>query len=128
MDASDLDELVSQAASTQAWEDYERLFDALRGVELYFHVTVNNEDGENGIKRSPVSTPLVSAGPGLDAVLLFTSRDNANLDKPYAGIVWERALEMLIGMPDADGLIIQSNGTGWVGLDRQGAQSLLSSG
>lgn len=127
MEVFELDKLVSLAARANRLEDNYRLFDALRGIELFFNVTVTKENGGDGKAQTPVSTPLVPAGPGLHAVLFFTSRDNVNLKSPYAGIVWERALEMLIAMADADGLIIQSTDASWVGVDRQNAEALLAS-
>lgn len=122
MDTRKVDELVSQAAASNVMEDYDRLFAALEGTELFFNVSTE----QDGDKSAPVSTPLVTAGPGLSAVLFFTSRDNANLKKPYGGIVWEKALEMLVKMPQADGLIIQSGGKDWIGLDKEKAKSLLA--
>ncbi|RUL72505.1 SseB family protein [Dyella choica] len=122
MDIRKVDELVSLAAASNAMEDYDRLFAALEGAELFFNVSTE----QAGAKSAPVSTPLVTAGPGLSAVLFFTSRDNVNLKKPYGGIVWEKALEMLVKMPQADGLIIQSRSKDWVGLDKEKARLLLS--
>lgn len=127
MSTRKIDELVSAAASTSADEDYERLFSALEDVELFFNVTAEGNNDSGGAKSVPVSTPLVDAGPGLKAVLFFTSNDNVNLKKPYAGITWQRALEMLVRMAHADGLIIQSADAKWIGIDKQRAQFLLSS-
>lgn len=122
MDTRKIDELVSLAAATNAMEDYDRLFAALEGVELFFNVNTEHA----GVKSKAVSTPLVEAGPALNAVLFFTSRDNANLKKPYGGIVWEKALEMLVKMPQADGMIIESGSKDWVGLDKEKARLLLA--
>ena len=120
-----LDDLISRASKTGDSEDYEKLFDGLIGYELFFNV--NAEIHASSARATPTSTPLVDAGPGLKAILFFTSRDNANLNKPYAGILWERALEMLLKMPQANGLIIQSSDMAWVGIDKQKAGTLLSS-
>ena len=127
MSTNKIDALVSLAASTATNDDYERLFSALEGVELFFNVTATSGAGKPGAGMTPISTPLVDAGPGLKAILFFTSNDNVNLKKPYAGITWKRALEMVLKMPQADGLIIQNINSSWVGIDKKKAKYLLDS-
>jgi hypothetical protein len=123
MNENMVDALVSQAASTNNSVDYDRLFAGLHRAKLFFNVT--NEVKGTGIEA--LSTPLVDVGPGLKAVVFFTKNNNGSLMRPFAGITWERALEMVIKMPDADGLIIQSSNLAWVGVDKQRAKALLSS-
>jgi hypothetical protein len=120
--------LVSKAARTSSLEDYEELFRRLPGVELFFNV-ITAPDTESGSGRAPepVSTPLVDAGNGLNAVLFFTSKESSLLKAPYGGIVWERALEMFLSIPDAEGLIIQNEDADYVGIERAKAKELLTS-
>jgi len=115
-------DLVRRAADTGATGDYDELFAKLPGVELFFNVST---EAEGGVDRAAVSTPLVDAGPGLSAVLLFTSNDNPQLKRPFGGIAWERALEMVAGMPKADGLILQNNDAAWVGIDKAKVHALM---
>jgi len=125
MDTNKIGELVSKAADTKATEDYDRLFVSLSGAELFFNI--NSTPDTNSGTPMPVSTPLVDIGHGQKAVVLFTSKDNANLNKNFGGIEWKRALEMLLKMPQADGLILQNNESAWVGIDKQKATVLLES-
>lgn len=115
--------LVNRAANSGAATDYDELFSKLPGIELFFNVATVEEGGADPVA---ISTPLVHAGGALKAVLLFTSSDNPQLKRPFGGIVWERALEMVAGMPDADGLIIQTNDTAWVGIDKAKVLALLA--
>jgi hypothetical protein len=116
--------LVSLAAETKADHDYRKLFDALQGHELFFNVTHSNDIQG---KSEPVSTPLVAVGDGLNAVLFFTSNNSKNLKIPYAGIVWERALEMVASIQKADGLIIQNHDASWVAINKDNINKLLHS-
>ena len=123
-----IDDLVTAAARTKENADYERLFDSLSGAEVFFNLSAEKTDSPTGEARStPVSTPLVDAGRGLRAVLLFTSKDNANLKKPFAGMPWQKALEMIVKMPQADGLVLQNKDAAWVAIDKKRAGVLLKS-
>jgi hypothetical protein len=120
--------LLSKAARTSSLEDYKELFEKLPGVELFFNV-ITAPDTKSGTGRAPepISTPLVDAGNGLNAVLFFTSKESALLKAPFGGIVWERALEMFLSIPDADGLIIQNEDADYVGIEKAKAKELLAS-
>jgi hypothetical protein len=120
MTNSKIEALVSRAASNKTNSDYDELFLVLRGIELFFNV-----NGGGGANASPVSIPIVDAGSGFRAVLFFTSNESKNLKKPFGGLVWEKALEMVIKINDADGLIIQNNEAAWVGVDKIKAKALL---
>lgn len=63
---------------------------------------------------------------GLECVLVFTSADHPNLGSDYAGLDGREALQMVERIPNIDGLLVQSTGTGWVGLDRQKVTHVLS--
>lgn len=124
MQAKNIDALLATAASTGDANDYQRLFDALKGVELFLSIATAPDPA--GGTRAPASTPLVKVGPSLNAVLLCISRESDKLSKPYGGVVWERALQMVASMPQADGLVIQGDGSAWVGLDKAKVNSLLA--
>lgn len=119
MNTQDIDALLSDAATTGASDAYERLFLALNGVELFFNVTTGGEGNQ------AVSTPLVKVGPCLNAVLLCTSKDSDKLSKPFGGIQWERALQMVMSIPQADGVVIHGVGAAWIGLDKAKVEALL---
>jgi hypothetical protein len=115
-----IDALIAEAARTNAPEDYGSLFSALAGTETFLNL-------EHELAGA-VSTPVFAVGSCQHAVLLFTSNDHPRLRRPFAGIVWERALEMTDRMPIADGLIVQSKGSAWVGLNKAKIRELLNSG
>ena len=119
---SEVEKLLAKTAQSNNPEDYEALFSAARGVEFFFNVSGSPTSSENHF----VSTPLVNAGEGLRAVLMFTSKNNPSLKKPFGGIIWEKALEMVINMPQADGLIIQNNDLTWLAIDKENLRSILS--
>ena len=119
MNNQNIETLLTDAATIGKSSDYERLFLALKGVELFFNVTTEGSEGQ------AVSTPLVRVGPCLNAVLLCTSKNSDKLTKPFGGIQWERALQMVLSVPLADGMVIQGIGTAWIGLDKAKVESLL---
>lgn len=122
-----LDGLIAAAANTKADQDYEILFAALVGAELFFNIstaTKSGSAGTSGSKPTPLSTPLVDVGHGLRAVALYTAKENSNLKKPFGGVTWQKALEMVSRMPDADGVVLRSSGTAWVAIDKKRALML----
>jgi hypothetical protein len=110
-----VDALVSTAKRLASAEAYDDLFDALKGVEIFFNVTPAVGTG------SVPSVSLHRVGPLSNAVMFFTSKTNKNLVAPYAGIPWERALEMAAKMPQADGVVLLMPTT--IGLGSQGWKS-----
>jgi len=121
MNNSTVEKLLAKAAQSNQSEDYEALFSAARGVEFFFNVSGSPSSSEAHF----VSTPLVQAGAKLRAVLMFTSKTAPSLKRPFGGILWEKALEMVVNMPQADGIIIQNNDNTWIALDREKVNLIL---
>lgn len=122
MNTSNIEMLLSNAAKTKNARDYDAFFQLARGMELFFNVTTLDASTP-GV---PISVPLVEAAPGLNAVLFFVSNNNQSLKKPFGGLVWEKALEMVVNMPQADGLVIQGDDAAWIGIDKEKAKALLA--
>lgn len=126
-----VDALIRDIADNQRPEDYSEFFRLLPELQLFLPLA----------GPLPASIPrgekiVVSAGTeirartvsvqGLECVLVFTSADHPNLGSDYAGLDGREALQMVERIPNIDGLLVQSTGTGWVGLDRQKVTHVLS--
>lgn len=51
--------------------------------------------------------------------LFFTTKNDPRRGPKFAGIPLIKALEMAQGMPEVDGLMIQSSGDGWIAMDKK---------
>lgn len=116
MGSTSVEELLKTAATSKSDADYEKLFASLKDVELFLNVS---PDGPS------MTTPLADVGNGQRAIVLYTSKENAKLQQPYGGLLWEQALEMLLKMAAADGLVIEGADSYWVAINKARAKSLL---
>ena len=92
METKIVETLIAEAARTNAPEDYDALFFALSGARVFFNLgPVEGVEGGG----APASASLFAVGPCQHAVQFFASQDNRQLRRPFAGIVWEEALEMV---------------------------------
>lgn len=127
----DIDTLIMDIADHQKAMDYEELFRVIPGLRLFISL----------VNAPPVDVPRdviiqVKADWGMqaksvtiqghDLFLLFTSPTHPQIGPHFAGITGQEALEMCMRAPSMGGLLLQSTGTGWVGLDRQKVTHLLS--
>jgi hypothetical protein len=110
-----LEALISEARRRDSREGYDALLAALSSVEVYFSLQPSSE---TGLADPPMSVGLVQVGPLSKAVLFFTSKTSGGLTKPFAGLPWERALEMVAKMPEADGLVLQNAADDWLAFGR----------
>lgn len=129
MDSRDLEQLIQAAAASESNADYEKLFASLPAVELYLNFNNLPPPGSSQaeIVAAPISTPLVNVGNGLQALVVFSSKDNSKLKRPFGGLPWKQVLEMLVEMPEADGLVIEGADLHWVAIDKARARLLLQS-
>lgn len=128
MQSRQVEQLLESAARSKANDDYEKLFAGLKGVELFLNLSAvpENDAPLPDQTATPLSTPLVRVGNSLRAIVLFTSKENPKLKKPFGGIRWQQALEMLVKMPAADGMVIEGASDYWVAIDKARAQFILS--
>jgi hypothetical protein len=125
-----IDFLIRDIADHQRPEDYAEFFRLLPELQLFLPIVGSLPAG------IPRGDPIViQAGTeinvrtasvqGLECVLVFTSSDHPNLGADHAGIEGREALRMVMRMPMV-GLLVQSRGTGWVGLDREKVADVFS--
>ena len=129
--ARSLDDLIRDIADAQKPEDYAEFFKRLPQARLFMKLL-----GEvpatipRGVKHQVRSGETVSARTatvqGLEVVVLFTSNTDARLGAQYAEIELQEALHMVERTPALGGLLVQSTGTGWVGMDRAKVSHLLA--
>lgn len=116
MNQTSLETLVSDAKTSGQDEAYARLFAGLRTSEVFFNAKRGADGG--------VTTQLVDVGPGLKAVLFFTSRAHKGLQQPFGGLPWKDGLKMVLE-GSSDGLVVQNDADDWVAIDKKKAASLL---
>jgi hypothetical protein len=117
MNEPSLETLVSDAKATGQDDAYARLFARLRGAELFFNAKRDDAGG--------VTTQLVDVGPGLKAVLFFTSKAGKGLQQPFAGIPWKDGLKMVLA-GSSNGLVVQNEADDWIAIDKTKAAQLLA--
>ena len=119
--------LLTQAAISNTREDSDNLFKELRGQEVFFGVNLEKKaDPRSGREREvAVSSPLLRLSSGQNAFMIYTSKEDPRLKKPFGGARWERALRMLMDMTDADGLILSSPNRSSIAVDKQNARRVL---
>ena len=129
--ARDADSLIKDIADHQKADDYSEFLTLLPNLRLFLPlVGPPPEDLPRGQKITVQDSTEIRARTvsmqGLEYVLVFTSRSNPKLGTDYAEIEGREALQMVLKSPGIDGLLVQSSGTGWVGLDRDKISDLLS--
>ncbi|PXF30702.1 hypothetical protein WH50_13995 [Pokkaliibacter plantistimulans] len=113
-------EKINVASTTKLDSDYNELFELLKGKELYFNFIKPEKNNE------PLRVPLARVGEKIRAVVFFTKRENKKLEKSHGGIVWEKALEMVAKMDDADGLIIENSERAWIAINKGTIQKIIT--
>lgn len=123
---TELDQLIGQAAASKAEADYARVFAALDGTEVFFNITTKSVITPEGGPAAGMSTALYELKPGWKAVALFTAKDNPRLARPFAGMTWREAVQMVAGTKTANGLMIFGNGVAWIAVDKATASRLIA--
>ncbi len=123
MNELNIDVMIKKAASSKADEDYQSFFNSIRRTELFFNLSNKNEIENNS---DEIKVPTVSVGDNLNAVVFYTSPNDSRLGDKYAGIVWEKGLEMVSKMPNANGVVIQSVSDAWIAIAKDKIVELLS--
>lgn len=129
--ARDLDTLIKDLADHQKEEDYAEFFQHLPGLRLFLPLTAPLPPGfPRGEKFQVPDGSNINARTatvqGMECVLVFTSRENPNLGPYYVEMEGHDVLQMVLKVDSVDGLLVQSSGTAWVGLDRQQVCYMLS--
>ena len=127
----DINSLLHSIADHKRAEDYSEFFQLLPSLQLFLPLTTPLPNdlprGEQFQVEAGVEIKAQTVSiKGLECVLVFTSENNPNLGDDYAGIEGREVLQMVLKLPNIDGLVVQSSGTGWVGLDKQKISYVLS--
>jgi hypothetical protein len=117
MTDKEIEALICLATDSKSDSDYSAVFKALKGKEVYVNVSTSDSGS--------MSVPLALVGQNLKAAIFYTDRGDSRLQKNFGGMPWEKALEMVIKMPNADGLVIQGNTSAWIALEKQKVAELL---
>jgi hypothetical protein len=116
----DLDRYIVETA--KAGIDGEELIGKFAWTEIFF--TIVSSDRELSLGPQTTTEPIsmrismVNAPQGRLA-MFFTTKDDPRRGPKFAGIPLIKALEMVQGMPEVDGLMIQSAGEGWISMDKK---------
>lgn len=112
-----IDEVITEAANSKSDKDYLLFFELAQNMEFFFNY---NESGEQ------MTIPMVAVGDNKRAVIFYSSKEAAGRHGKYAGIPWERGLEMISRMPAVDGLVIQNCKNSWIAMTREKIIELMT--
>jgi len=129
-DKRDVDQVVFDIAEHGRPRDHRRLFELLRGREMFSPVTSSNvpfvdgrritvQDGDD-IKLTTGRLPN-----GMSCVVLYVHRHDPRLKSPYIGVTMPEALDM-VARSDVDTLLIQGRGESWVAFPRSDLAGIRS--
>ncbi len=129
--ARDPDTLIKDIADHQKEEDYSEFFQLLPSLRLFLPLTAPPPpDFPRGHKVQVPAESNINARTatvqGMECVLVFTSREHPNLGPDYIEMEGHDVLQMVLKVTSVDGLLVQSSGTGWVGLDKHQVSYMLS--
>ncbi len=112
-----IEEFIKKASITKEDNDYNSVFREIKENEVYFNVNKTPQG---------MTLPLTSVGEDLSAVIFYTSKEDRRLEESYGGMPWTKALEMLVKMDNANGLIIQGISEHWIAIKKKKIEELLS--
>jgi hypothetical protein len=110
------DYIISHANSTEG-SDF--LLNFLK-TELFFSIP----ETSTGAADSQMRIVIAKVELGKMAVF-YTNRQDARLSNEFGGLPLVKAIEMVLKMPEADGLIIQSDDEAWFGADKNALKRLI---
>jgi hypothetical protein len=113
------DYIISHADSN---ENSDFLLD-FRDVELYFSMPPQSNE-ESSYAQSQLRIMIAEAALGKMA-FFYTNKADSRLSDNFGGLPLLKAIEMVLKMPEADGLIIQSNDEAWFGADKNALKRLF---
>ena len=112
----DIQQTIATAADSKLDKDYLSFFEIAKEREFFFNI--RESDGQ-------LTVPLVDIGNNMRAVVFYSSKATASRNGKFAGIVWEKGLQMVVQMRGADGLVIQNESESWIAITREKILELL---
>ncbi len=112
-DAMEIDRLIADFAknNSRSKEDHIRFNNLFYHGEFY--ASIENKEGQ------PLMISLMNTD-GHNLALFYTKSDNSQLSQPFAGMSGKEILEMVIKMPDVDGVaLVSSIDEAWFGFEKQ---------
>ena len=117
-DKRDIDQVVFDVAERRRPRDSRRLFELLRGRELFSPVASSNVPFVDGGRLTvqegdDIKLKTGKLPNGMSCVVLYVHRHDSRLAAPYIGITMPDALDMVAKM-EIDSLLIQGGRESWV--------------
>ncbi|HVY20035.1 MAG TPA: SseB family protein [Bauldia sp.] len=117
----DLSQLIDTAADSKTEADYEAVFSALKGRQVFVNVLK-----DEAVPDADVRMPVMTIGDNFRVVGLYTSLEAAQAQGAVAGILWEDALAMVGKIPDVNGLAVHNGKDSWFAIDKAAAAIVLA--
>jgi hypothetical protein len=126
-----VDSLINDIADYEKAEDYSELLTLLPNLSLFLSLAEPLPEGiplgqKIEVKHGMVIKLRTASVQSLKLLPVFTSSTNPKLAKAYGEIEGREVLQMVVKMPDIDGLLVQSSGTAWVIVKRDKISDVLS--
>jgi len=121
---ADLDSFVIARAASEVADDFALPF---LENEVFFAVDPDFAAGRSGSVQLTSSHELrfnFAEIEGKRLVLFYTTKRDPRLASPVAGISFGRALRLVLSMRAADGLLLQSSESAWIGVSTDAIESM----
>jgi len=128
----DIDRLIFEIAGHKREEDYQALFQAIKGKTFYCPLdpasAASIPKGAAYVTQAhdSLKIPFLASINGLKLVPLFTSEDDKRLAAGCFAIEGFEALSMALKAAGADGVLFQNNRDSWVGVDKERIRQVLA--
>lgn len=123
---ADLDSFVIARASSQIADDFAL---SLLENEVFFSLDPDFAAGRSGSVRLASQHAIrfdFAEIAGKKLALFYTTKSDARLIDPVAGISFGEALRWVATAGSVDGLLLQSSGAAWIGLDMEAIRSAIA--
>lgn len=126
----DINDLIRDIADHQRPADHDELLRRAPSLMWYMPVTVGSDQTFQDRESVRVTDDMqmrarFATVQGRNFVVLYTSRNHPDLGSQCAGIEGREAMAMALKMDGIHGVLFQSTGTGWAGIDRSSIKQLL---
>lgn len=122
-DRRDINQVIFDIAESKRPRDHRRLFELLRGRELFTSIASSNVPFENGQRITVGSGDSIQLETGMlptgvSCAVFYVDRADSRLGRSYAGLAAGEAFEM-VSKSDLGALLIQNSQNSWVAFPRE---------